>query len=231
MQYLAFVPYLIIFAGIGLSYAGMLPAMVGWSLSALGVLFGLGLAFTVIFTEQPGLLWAAVFSALPSVVAIPMVINDLRYPRINDVATNVENPPDFVAALHVAPNTGRDMSFPEKNGPIVRETYLNVRPLILAELLEQVFQHVETLANIQPGWVITHRDVEARILEGEATTSFFRFVDDFVIHVSDQEGKARIDMRSKSRDGLVDAGANAKRIQMFLEQLKNSKTAGSHVNG
>jgi hypothetical protein len=53
-------------------------------------------------------------------------------------------------------------------------------------------------------------------------------IDDFVIHVSDQEGKSRIDMRSKSPDGLVDAGANAKRIQAFLEQLENSKASGPH---
>ena len=38
-----------------------------------------------------------------------------------------------------------------------------------------------------------------------------------VIRVSDHDDKSRVDMRSKSRDGLlVDAGSNAKRIQAFL---------------
>ncbi|NES22687.1 MAG: DUF1499 domain-containing protein [Symploca sp. SIO3E6] len=231
MQYLAFVPYLITFSGIGLSYAGMLPAMVGWAMSALGVLFGLGLAVIVIFVGQSGLLWTAVFAVLPSVIAIPMVINDLRYPRINDVATDVENPPIFVAALQATPNVVRDMTFPEKNKPIIREAYPNVRPLILDERLDQVFQCVETLVKIQPGWVITRRDAKTHTLEGEVTTSFFRFVDDFVIHVSEQEDKALINMRSKSRDGLVDAGANAKRIQRFFEQLENFKETGPHVEG
>jgi uncharacterized protein (DUF1499 family) len=160
-----------------------------------------------------------------------MVVNDRRNPRINDVATNVEDPLPFVAALQAAPNTERDMSFPEKNGPIIREAYLNIRPLILDEPLDQAFQHIENLARIQPGWMITRRDAEARTVEGEATTSIFRFVDDFVIRVSDQEGKARIDMRSKSRDGLVDAGVNAKRIQMYFEQLENFTASGRHVDG
>ena len=48
----------------------------------------------------------------------------------------------------------------------------------------------------------------------------------YIIQVSDYEGKARIDMRSKSRDGLVDAGANAKRIQTFFEQLDDTKGKG-----
>jgi uncharacterized protein (DUF1499 family) len=51
------------------------------------------------------------------------------------------------------------------------------------------------------------------------STAFFRFVDDFVIRVSDQDGQARVDMRSKSREGLVDAGANANRIRAFLADL------------
>ncbi len=231
MQYLALVPYFIILAGVGLSYVGMLPAMKGWVLSALGVLSGLGLAVTAIFAGRSDLLWAAVFAVLPSMVAIPMVINDLRYPRINDVATNVEDPPAFVAALQAAPNTGRDMSFSEKNGPTIREAYPNVRPLILDEPLEQAFQRIETLTRIQPGWVITRRDANAFTLEGEATTSFFRFIDDFIIHVSEYEGKAWINMRSKSRDGLVDAGANASRIQTFFKQLDNSKANVPHVDG
>ena len=143
MQYLTLVPYFIILAGVGLSYAGILPAMKGWMLCALGVLSGLGLAVTAIFAGRSDLLWAAAFAVLPSMVAIPMVINDLRYPHINDVATNVEHPMAFVAALQAAPNAGRDMSFPEKNGPIIREAYPNVYPLILDESLEQVFQRSE----------------------------------------------------------------------------------------
>ncbi|AFY38374.1 hypothetical protein Lepto7376_2075 [[Leptolyngbya] sp. PCC 7376] len=230
MPYFTLVPYLIILAGVGLSYVGLLPAMTGWVLSALGVLSGLGFAVTVMFSRQVDLWWAAAIAVLPSMVAIPMVMNDLRYPRINDVATNVEAPPTFVAALQIAPNTRRDMSFPEKNGPIIHKAYPNIHPLILDEPLEHVFQRIETLARIQPGWVITRHDAITFTLEGEATTSFFRFIDDFIIHVSDYEGKARIDIRSKSRDGLVDAGANAKRIQTFFKQLDNSKAEAMHVD-
>lgn len=224
MQYFAFVPFVIIFAGIWLSYLGILPAMLGWITSALGVLFGLAVAAIILSTGRFDLWVFAIVAAIPAAVAIPMVVNDLRYPRINDVTTNTNNPPEFVTALNAVPNQGRDMSYPAKYGQIVRKEYPNVRPLILHEPLESALQHVENLAKILSGWVITHHDIETRTLEAEVTTSYFRFVDDVVIRVSDQDGLVRVDMRSKSREGLVDAGENAKRIQNFLEQLDRKKT-------
>lgn len=222
MQYLTLVPYLAILAGVGFSYAGMLPAMIGWMISALGILFGFGLAVTAIFIGPSDLWWIAVVAALPSMVAIPKVTHDLRFPRINDVATDIEDPPSFVVALQVRTNQGRDMSFPKKNGRIIRDVYTNVQPLVLNEGVDRCFQRIENLARVQPGWKVTCCDADARTVEGEVTTAVYRFVDDFIIRVSDQDGTTRIDMRSKSRDGLVDAGANAKRILNFFEQLVNS---------
>lgn len=223
MNYLILIPYLMIFVGIGLSYAGLLPAMLGWVLSALAVLLGIGLGITLLINQPLGWLWQAFCSVLPAIVAIPMVINDLRYPRINDIATDVNNPLAFSAALHAGPNSGRDMSFPKGNDAIINDHYPRVRPLSLQKSLSQVFQSIESLAKNQPGWVITRSEASTYTLEGEVTTSVFRFVDDVVIQVSDHQGKALVNMRSKSRDGLVDAGANAKRIELFFEQLKDHK--------
>jgi uncharacterized protein (DUF1499 family) len=193
--------------------------MASWAICALGVLVGLGVSLTILFSDQSQLWLFAVIAILPFAVAAPMVINDLRYPRINDVTTNVDNPPEFVAALKASPNAGRNMSFPEGNRSIVQAKYPNIQPLILDASLELVFEHIEDSARSQTGWVITRCDKRNQILEGEVSTSFFRFVDDFIIQVTEQNEKARIDMRSKSREGLVDAGENAKRIQSFLSEL------------
>jgi len=240
MRALAFVPYLLIIAGVALSNTGFIAPMAGWQLCALGVLFGFGVAVTLLVIRIRGrqpLFWAlAIVAALPSAIAVPMLINDLSYPRINDVTTDIDTPPAFVAALEAPANAGRDMTFPEHFGTIVREGYPSVQPLVLDESPDQVFERIETLIASQPGWVITHRDTEKRTIEGEVATPVFRFVDDFVIRVSDQNGKARVDMRSKSRDGLVDAGANAKRIRAFLAQLERKfvssiSSVGSHIGG
>ena len=223
MRFLAIAPLLLMFAGIGLSRSGALPAMYGWGVVALGALFGLSVSITIFFARVrkglPHFRVFAIIAALPLTVALPIVIRDLSYPRINDVTTDFENPLAFVVALEAPANAGRDMAYPEHFGPIVRKAYPDVRPLVLDESPEHVYQRVEELAEVQSGWEIKNSDAEKLIVEGEVSTFFFRFVDDFVIRVSDQDGKARVDMRSKSRDGLVDAGANAKRIRNFLAEL------------
>jgi uncharacterized protein (DUF1499 family) len=224
MRFLTVVPLLLMFAGIGLTSVGVLPAMYGWGLFALGALFGLAISLYIFFARvrkgQPHFRVFAIIAVLPVAIGAPIVVHDLSYPPINDVTTDVENPLAFVAALEAPANAGRDMAYPERFGPIARDAYPDVRPLLLDESAEQVFRRVAELAEIQSGWEIKHSDAEKLIVEGEVTTSFFRFIDDFAIRVSDQGGKSRVDMRSKSRDGLVDAGANAKRIRSFLAQLK-----------
>jgi hypothetical protein len=53
-----------------------------------------------------------------------------------------------------------------------------------------------------------------------ATTFWFRFKDDVVIRVKPLGKESRIDLRSVSRLGKGDLGANAKRIREFLNRLK-----------
>ena len=223
MRFLAIAPLLFMFAGVGLSRVGALPAMYGWVVVALGALFGLSVSITIFFVRvrkgQRHFRVFAVIAVLPLVVAAPMVIRDLTYPHINDVTTDVWNPLAFVVALEAPANAGRDMDYPEHFGPIVREAYRDVQPLVLEESPEHVYRRVEELARVQSGWEIKYSDAEKLIVEGEVSTFIFRFVDDFIIRVSDQDGKARVDMRSKSRDGLVDAGTNANRIRAFLTEL------------
>jgi uncharacterized protein (DUF1499 family) len=64
---------------------------------------------------------------------------------------------------------------------------------------------------------------EGRI-EGTDTTTWFGFKDDVVIRIStDGSGSgsgSRVDIRSKSRVGGSDVGANAERIRDYLAALK-----------
>ena len=227
MQFFSLLPFLIIAAGIGLVYVGVRPAMIGWAVCMLGVLVGLGVGVAVLVMGQPNAWFFALIAGLPFAIAAPMVARDLSYPCINDVTTDTENPPTFVAALSAPPNFGRNMDFPEHFGSIIRQGYPSLQPLMLEEEPEEVFQRLEKLASIQPGWKVTNLNTEKRILEGEAMTTFLRFVDDIVIRVTEQDGKSRIDMRSKSREGLLDAGMNAKRIRTFLDQV--AKVVGMRV--
>jgi hypothetical protein len=65
-------------------------------------------------------------------------------------------------------------------------------------------------------WDITLVDEKSRTIEAVATTRWFGFKDDVVVRVAAAGGGSRIDLRSRSRVGRSDLGANAKRIQDFL---------------
>ena len=70
------------------------------------------------------------------------------------------------------------------------------------------------------GTEITRSDPAAHALEGISTTRLFRFHDDFVVEVRADDGGSVVQMRSKSRDGKGDIGANAARIKALFAQLR-----------
>ena len=70
------------------------------------------------------------------------------------------------------------------------------------------------------GWdVVASVPAEGRI-EATDTTRFMGFKDDVVIRLRAEGGGTRIDIRSKSRVGMGDVGANAARVRTFLALVK-----------
>ena len=72
----------------------------------------------------------------------------------------------------------------------------------------------------QKMWEVVAVDREGLRIEAVATTSLLRFKDDIVIEVRASIEGAEVHMRSKSRVGRSDFGANAKRIESFFSKLK-----------
>ncbi|WP_404326387.1 DUF1499 domain-containing protein [Aerophototrophica crusticola] len=70
------------------------------------------------------------------------------------------------------------------------------------------------------GWdIVAVEPAEGRV-EATATTAWFGFKDDVVVRVRPEGDGSRIDVRSKSRVGRSDLGANAARIRDYLARLK-----------
>ncbi|MEE4110150.1 MAG: DUF1499 domain-containing protein, partial [Halieaceae bacterium] len=57
-------------------------------------------------------------------------------------------------------------------------------------------------------------------IEATDTTFWFGFKDDVVIRIEAAGSGSRLDMRSKSRVGRSDVGANAERIRRYLQLLR-----------
>jgi len=223
MRFLAAAPLLCMFVGIGLSSLGFIPPIVGFALYALSGPLALAASISIYFTRvRKGRLnfrILVIIASVPFLIVLLSMVPGLGYPTMNDVTTDLENPPEFVKALEAPANADRDMSYPEEFVPLAQETYAAIKAPYFEEAPERVFKRVQDLAKLQSGWTITNDDPATLTVEGEAQSYFFRFIDDFVIRVSESGDGARVDMRSKSRDGKGDLGANGKRIQAFFDQL------------
>jgi uncharacterized protein (DUF1499 family) len=143
-------------------------------------------------------------------------------PPIHDITTDTQDPPQFSAILPLradAPNP------PEYEGGEVaaqqREAYPDIQPLRLALDPDVAYTRALNAAR-SLRWEIVAADPEARRIEATDRTFFFGFADDVVIRVTPAGEGARIDVRSKSRVGRSDVGANARRIRRFLQRVQEN---------
>ncbi|HVM98244.1 MAG TPA: DUF1499 domain-containing protein [Candidatus Acidoferrales bacterium] len=208
-----------------LAHLQVLAALHGFVLFALGGLLGLitlivgliGLVRSGFAAVRSGVLTGLVLTA----VFVLSAARGRNVPRINDITTDTADPPKFVRAPSLDANKGRDMSYPgESFAQQQRQGYPTLAGLRMPGSPDDVFKRVETVAQQHENWELTRVDPSVRALEGVATTRLFRFQDDFVVEVRPQDGGSVVQMRSKSRDGKGDVGANAARIEGLFAELK-----------
>jgi uncharacterized protein (DUF1499 family) len=121
------------------------------------------------------------------------------FPPINDIRTDVENSAPALAKAQ-------------------REAYPDIAPVVLPVPPRPAFARAEAAAEAM-GWEIASRDPAAGTLRAVATSAWFGFEDDVTIRVSPHGSGSRIDIRSRSRVGRGDAGANAERIRAWRAAL------------
>ncbi len=140
----------------------------------------------------------------------------LLAPLINDISTDTADPPLFSDSAS---------GLADRVVAATRKHYSNLGPVHLADDPAAGFRKVLEAAELMPRWKLSVIDRENQSLEGYAVSGLFRFRDDFVIRVQPDGTGSKIDMRSRSRAGKGDFGANASRIAAFCSCLR--KTAGS----
>lgn len=148
-------------------------------------------------------------------LALPAV----GFPIINDISTNLDDPPAFVHALTLGANQGRDMSYPDSFAELQKNAYPTLGTVRLAKAPSETFVLArETLSDLRDTEIVDE-DPRTGRLEAVSTSRVFRFSDDVVVRVRETKGGSLIDMRSKSRDGRGDMGVNARRIEDFFALL------------
>lgn len=205
------------------AHLGIVPALAGFIVFDLGGLLGLlALVLGIVGTLRGGGAGAGLAIGLVVTLAFLVIaVPSGKVPPINDITTDIGNPPQFVKAPSLPGNRGRDMKYPgESFAKQQTAGYPDLAPLRLDLPIDQAFQRVVTAAQQTPDWKITRTDPVAHALEGVATSRLFRFKDDLVVEVRPQAAGSVVQMRSKSRDGKGDVGANAARIKAFFAALK-----------
>ncbi len=224
-------------AGPALIHLGLLTPMRGFNAFGLGLVTGLlalltglvALWFTRPATGRGGRS-RAVQGALCGALVIGIVFNAARpgsgAPPVNDITTNPQDPPMFSAALGLPENVGRDMSYDASAlAELTRTSYPDLQTLRVA--LAPDAAHAAALAAIESlGWQLTESSPADGRIEARDVSAVFRFVDDVAIRIRPDGSGSAIDLRSKSRDGRGDLGANAARIREFREAL--TARTGAH---
>ena len=141
-------------------------------------------------------------------------------PPINDITTNPEAAPEFLVAGRGAENGAAGVPYPgEEFARQQRGGYPDLRPIRLPQSPAAVFDAALAVAREAPGWAVVRADRDAGAIEAVVTTRWFRFEDDVAIRVLPAGAAAMVDVRSRSRVGRSDVGANAERIRAFRERL------------
>lgn len=200
---------------------------VGLGMVALGSLLAAVVVVMVAVSVLRGGGWTGSVSALligMATLTVPVLslVTAGRPPAIHDITTDIDDPPMYVALL---PLRGSDASAPDYDGPEAgaaqRRAYPDIAPLMLSTAPADTIARAERAARVL-GWTVVASDPAQGRLEATATTFWFRFTDDIVIRVRSDKAGSRLDIRSKSRVGRGDLGANARRIRAFADEIQRS---------
>lgn len=169
-------------------------------------------------SQQRGLLLgiAGIFLTLPVIAAtLQFEYSASTYPRINDITTDTQDPPSFWDVPNPIEYPGQSVA------DIQLEAYPDIKPLQLTIPAPQVFEKALELV-INKGWEVITSDADEGRIEAVDTSLLFGFKDEVVVRITDSDAGAIIDIRSRSRIGRIDRGANVKRIRNYLDALKST---------
>lgn len=140
-------------------------------------------------------------------------------PPIHDISTDMVDPPAFVDVAPLRADAPNPVAYA---GPEVAAkqaaAYPDLKSVTLPLPPDQAFPKAEAAARAM-GWEIVSAVPADGRIEATATTLWFGFKDDVVIRLRPSGEGTLVDVRSKSRVGGSDLGANAARIRAYLKKL------------
>lgn len=152
----------------------------------------------------------------------------LRLPAISDVTTDPANPPRFDTLARLRP-PGRAAYPGGSTAELQRAAYPDIVPLQINVPVRTAYEVALAVINKNKWLVVDARAPTASrrdgVIEAVARTSIMGFRDDVSIRINPLGQGARIDLRSASRYGSHDFGANAARLRGLLEEIDDAASS------
>ena len=174
---------------------------------------GLGLAVTALAI-------GLVMMAYPGYLAVRFY----RLPMVNDITTDPIDPPRFEAIARLRPRGSNSVAYPGAATAKLQHTaYPDIEPLMLSVTPVEAYDAALAVITKRKWRIVDARTPQTGRREGRieavARTPLMGFRDDIVVRVRAAEDGARVDVRSASRYGQHDFGANASRIHSLNEDI------------
>jgi uncharacterized protein (DUF1499 family) len=200
------------------------------AVSIAGLFIAIGIAvFSIVriwFGGQTGAgqAFAAIFIACLGLAApLYFLSHAVTLPRLTDVETTPDEPLGFKMLTTMRPADANPIVEPDEAAIEAQdEAYPDIGPMALERSAPEVFTIVHEAVE-RLGWTIvlneTPGETGAGRIEATDRTLVMGFTDDVVVQVKGDDAHAIIDVRSVSRYGLHDLGANAARIRKLFEEV------------
>ncbi len=209
--------------GVSIIRSMALPSMIAAGLAILSFIASLFMARNL----APLMFIAAAAATGAAIVPLKFEQGVAANPFIHDITTDVENPPEIAAAadlprknpaayLGADPAPNAEMTVTEAQ----RSAFPDIQPIIIDMKVDEAADTSRAIIGAMKMEILKESMTdEGAMIEATYTSFWFGFVDDFIVRIRPSDGKTRIDVRSKSRVGVSDLGANARRVQDFLSRF------------
>ena len=169
------------------------------------------------------LLMALLTSLVPSLLVGAQLRMATLVPEIHDITTDTLNPPVFDDIVALRKGASNDLIYEyqgsaEKLAELQRAAYPDLMPLTSSLSVKQAMERSVGILKEQ-GLEVINVDHVKGLIEATATSLWYGFKDDVVVRIQATDQSRRIDLRSVSRVGRSDVGANAARIRTFSNKF------------
>ena len=215
--------------GYKFGFVPLMPSLASLMLALIGSVLVLSAASVFVFIAVRNdmvrnrnlLLLAMALSLVPMIIMGPQIVKGRSVPAIHDITTDTDAPPEFRVMVKHRVHAINGLAYGTEDMPAAELAALQLAAYPNVKHLESELSVADAVARSESvlkkqGLKIVSTDVGAGLVEATATTFWFGFKDDVVVRVVANAAGSRIDIRSVSRVGQSDIGANAARIEAFL---------------